>query len=93
MLRSWATPQFLSDREQRYLPRGKTHIIRQNPRIQWHSLAEYHVPVNADMVNRIAVKGIREAGLLGAAAAVANAVYQTTGKRVRDIPITIDKLL
>ena len=72
-----------------------------------HSLAEYHVPVNADIheidvvfvheedavVSPIGVKGIGEVGLLGVAAAVANAVYHATGKRVRDMPITLDKLL
>ena len=72
-----------------------------------HSLAEYHVPVNADIhdidvvfvheedaiVNPIGVKGLGEVGLLGVAAAVANAIYHATGKRVRDLPITIDKLL
>ena len=107
MLRSWVAPQCLSDRAQLYPPFGKTHIIRQNPRIQWHGLAEYHVPVNADIhdievvfvhedddvANPIGVKGIGEVGLLGVAAAVANAVYHATGKRVRDMPITIDKLL
>ena len=72
-----------------------------------HSLAEYHVPVNADIhdidvvfvheeddvVNPLGVKGIGEVGLLGVAAAISNAVYHATGKRVRDMPITIDKLL
>lgn len=70
------------------------------------SLAEYHVPVNAD-VPRIDVifndipddhtplgaHGIGEIGITGAAAAVANAVFNATGKRVRDLPITLDKLL
>ncbi len=70
-------------------------------------LAEYHVPVNADVpaidvvfidehdpyVNPIGVKGIGEIGITGAAAAIANAVYHATGKRIRDLPITLDKLL
>ena len=43
--------------------------------------------------NPIGVKGIGEIGIVGVAAAVANAVYHATGKRVRDLPITIDKLL
>jgi xanthine dehydrogenase YagR molybdenum-binding subunit len=70
-------------------------------------LAEYHVPVNADVgtldvtfideddphVNPIGVKGIGEVGITGVAAAVANAVYNATGVRVRDLPITLDKVL
>jgi xanthine dehydrogenase YagR molybdenum-binding subunit len=72
-----------------------------------HNFAEYHVPVNADIhdidvifvdeeddvVNPLGVKGIGEVGMLGVAAAVANAIHHATGKRVRDLPITIDKLL
>ncbi len=70
-------------------------------------LADYHVPVNADIpdidvifvpehdpyVNHIGVKGIGEIGITGATAAIANAVYHATGTRVRDLPITLDKLL
>jgi xanthine dehydrogenase YagR molybdenum-binding subunit len=70
-------------------------------------LGEYLVPVNADIpeidvilvderdphVNSIGVKGIGEIGTTGVAAAVANAVYHATGIRVRDLPITLDKLL
>jgi xanthine dehydrogenase YagR molybdenum-binding subunit len=44
-------------------------------------------------VNPIGVKGVGEIGITGAAAAIANAVYHATGKRVRDLPITLDKLL
>jgi xanthine dehydrogenase YagR molybdenum-binding subunit len=72
-----------------------------------HSLAEYHVPVNADIdnievifvdepdaeVTPLGVKGLGEIGIVGTAAAVANAIYHATGKRVRNLPITIDKLL
>ena len=72
-----------------------------------NNLAEYHVPVNADIghmeafwidekddhVNPLGAKGIGEIGITGAAAAVANAVFHATGKRVRDLPITLDKLL
>lgn len=72
-----------------------------------HDLAGYHVPVHADMpeievlfveehdtvVNPLGVKGVGEIGLVGVAAAIANAVYHATGKRVRDLPITMDKLL
>ncbi|MGF1495133.1 MAG: xanthine dehydrogenase family protein molybdopterin-binding subunit [Microcoleaceae cyanobacterium] len=71
------------------------------------NLAEYHVPVNADIpeieiciideedphVNPIGTKGIGEIGITGVAAAVANAVYHATGKRIRELPITLDKLL
>ena len=72
-----------------------------------HNFAEYHVPVNADIrdidvifvdehddkVSPLGVKGLGEIGIVGTAAAVANAVWHATGKRVRDLPITIDKLL
>jgi xanthine dehydrogenase YagR molybdenum-binding subunit len=71
------------------------------------NLAEYHVPVNADIqdidvqivdeddphVNPLGAKGIGEIGITGVGAAIANAVYHATGKRVRDLPITLDKLL
>ena len=71
------------------------------------SLAEYHVPVNADIpaieaffveerddhVNPLGAKGIGEVSYVGVAAAVANAVFHATGKRVRRLPITLDKLL
>jgi xanthine dehydrogenase YagR molybdenum-binding subunit len=70
-------------------------------------LAEYHVPVHADIgqldvtfvdevdpyVNPIGVKGIGEIGITGVAAAVANSIYNATGVRVRELPITLDKLL
>ena len=72
-----------------------------------HDLAEYHVPANADIpqmdvhfvderdihANPIHAKGIGELGISGAGAAVANAVYNATGIRVREFPITLDKLL
>ena len=71
------------------------------------SLGEYHVPVNADIpeieaffieehderVNPLGAKGIGEVGLVGVAAAIANAVFHATGKRIRSLPITLDKLL
>ena len=44
-------------------------------------------------VNPMGAKGIGEIGIVGTAAAIANAVYHATGRRVRDLPITIDKLL
>ncbi len=71
------------------------------------NLADYHVPTNADIpqidvefvgepdfdFNPIGARGMGEIGITGIAAAVANAVYHATGKRVRDLPITPDKLL
>jgi xanthine dehydrogenase YagR molybdenum-binding subunit len=76
-------------------------------RFMSHNLADYHVPVNADVhaidvifveekddeINPLGVKGVGEIGIVGVAAAVANAVYHATGKRVRDLPITLDKLM
>jgi xanthine dehydrogenase YagR molybdenum-binding subunit len=75
-------------------------------RIMNANIAEYHVPVNADVqdikvifvdepdatVNPLGIKGVGEIGIVGVAAAIANAVYHATGKRVRDLPITLDKL-
>ena len=75
-------------------------------RIMNANIAEYHVPVNADVhdikvifvdepdeiVNSMGIKGLGEIGIVGVAAAIANAVYHATGKRVRDLPITLDKL-
>jgi xanthine dehydrogenase YagR molybdenum-binding subunit len=72
-----------------------------------HDLGEYHVPVNADIpsidvifveesdsrVNPIGVKGVGEIGVVGTAAAIANAIFHAIGTRVRDLPITVDKLL
>jgi len=72
-----------------------------------HDLAEYHIAVNADVgaveaawideddprVNPLGAKGIGEIGIVGTAAAIANAVYHATGVRVRDLPIRPDKLL
>ncbi len=71
------------------------------------NLADYHVPTNADIpmidvtfvgepdfaFNPIGARGLGEIGTTGIAAAVANAVYHATGKRVRDLPITPDKLI
>ncbi|MCJ2012300.1 xanthine dehydrogenase family protein molybdopterin-binding subunit [Methylobacterium sp. J-076] len=71
-----------------------------------HNLGEYHVPVNADIydidvifvdeedkANPLGVKGLGEIGIVGTAAAIANAVFHATGKRMRHLPITVDKLL
>ena len=76
-------------------------------RFMTHNLADYHVPVNADVhaievlfveekddeINPLGIKGVGEIGIVGTAAAIANAVYHATGKRVRDLPITLDKLM
>jgi xanthine dehydrogenase YagR molybdenum-binding subunit len=72
-----------------------------------HDLAEYHIATNADVgaiaiqwidevdpyVNLVGAKGIGEIGIVGTAAAIANAVYHATGIRVRDLPLSPDKLL
>jgi xanthine dehydrogenase YagR molybdenum-binding subunit len=71
------------------------------------NLADYHVPTNADVpeidvtfvgepdftFNPIGARGMGEIGITGIAAAIANAVYHATGKRIRDLPITPDKLI
>lgn len=72
-----------------------------------HDFAEYHIATNADVgaidvtwideddphLNPMGAKGIGEVGIVGTAAAIANAVYHATGIRIRDLPITLDKLL
>ncbi|QCR21433.1 xanthine dehydrogenase family protein molybdopterin-binding subunit [Pontibacter sp. SGAir0037] len=72
-----------------------------------HDLDKYHVPVNADIhdvevifveekddiVNPIGAKGLGEIGIVSVAPAIANAIFHATGKRVRELPITLDKLL
>jgi len=83
----------------------ETLIDHRIGRIMNANIAEYHVPVNADVhdikvilvdepddSNPLGVKGIGEIAMVGVAAAIANAVYHATGKRVRDLPITLDKL-
>lgn len=85
----------------------ETHLDTRYGQFVNHNLAEYHVPVNADVgnidaffveendpyVNPLGMKGVGEIGIVGSAAAIANAVYHATGKRIRDLPITPDKLL
>jgi xanthine dehydrogenase YagR molybdenum-binding subunit len=85
----------------------ETVIDKRNGRAVNGNLAEYHVPTNADIqgidvqivdeddphVNPLGAKGIGEIGITGVGAAIANAVYHATGKRVRDLPITLDKVM
>jgi xanthine dehydrogenase YagR molybdenum-binding subunit len=84
----------------------ETLIDHKFGRVMNANIAEYHVPVNADVhdievifvdepddiVNPLGIKGLGEIGIVGVPAAVANAIYHATGKRVRDLPITLDKL-
>ena len=72
-----------------------------------HDLATYHITANADVeqieahwvdeddphLNPLGVKGVGEIGIVGSAAAVANAVHHATGVRIRELPIRLDKLL
>ena len=72
-----------------------------------HDLAEYHVPSHADIpaievhfvqevddkTNPLKIKGVGELGICGAGAAVGNAVYNACGIRLRDFPLTLDKVL
>nr|WKN35114.1 xanthine dehydrogenase family protein molybdopterin-binding subunit [Tunicatimonas sp. TK19036] len=76
-------------------------------RIMNHNLAEYHVAVNADIhdidvifveehddiINPLGAKGLGEIGIVGVASAISNAIFHATGKRIRELPITMDKLL
>ena len=84
----------------------ETQFDERTGRIMNPSLAEYHVPVQMDVPQidvmwidepdphaPMGARGIGEIGITGVGAAVANAVYNATGKRVRDLPITLDKLL
>jgi xanthine dehydrogenase YagR molybdenum-binding subunit len=83
----------------------ETLIDHRFGRIMNANIAEYHVPVHADVhdikvlfvdeqdsSNPLGMKGVGEIGIVGVAAAIANAVHHATGKRVRDLPITLDKL-
>ena len=84
-----------------------TEVDHRFGRMTTTNLAEYHIPTNADVhqvdtmfveeddkiVNPLGIKGMGELGMVGIPAAIANAVFHATGKRVRDLPITPDKLL
>ena len=85
----------------------EAHLDPVYGRIANESLGEYHVPVNADIgvvdvtclnipdtkFNPLGARGIGEIGITGTAAAIANAIYNATGKRVREYPITPDKIM
>ncbi|MGI4982049.1 MAG: xanthine dehydrogenase family protein molybdopterin-binding subunit, partial [Janthinobacterium lividum] len=83
-----------------------THFDERTGRVMNPSLAEYHVPVHldvpeidliwseeADPHTPMGARGVGEIGITGVGAAVANAVFNATGKRVRDLPITLDKVM
>ena len=84
----------------------ETMFDERTGRVMNPSLAEYHVPVHLDVPEievmwtgipdphaPMGARGIGEIGITGVGAAVANAIYNATGKRVRDLPLTLDKLL
>jgi xanthine dehydrogenase YagR molybdenum-binding subunit len=84
----------------------ETQFDERNGRVMNPSLADYHVPVHLDVPpidiiwndepdphTPMGGRGIGEIGITGVGAAVANAVFNATGKRIRDLPITLDKLL
>lgn len=84
----------------------ETNFDERTGRIVNASLAEYHVPVQMDVPQidiiytdaadpqaPMGARGIGEIGITGVGAAVANAIFNATGKRIRDLPITLDKLI
>lgn len=85
----------------------ETRTDRASGRFANTNIAEYLVPVNADIpdietisvqtgdriTTKLGVKGIGELPTVGAAAAIANAVYHATAKRIRDLPIRLDKVM
>jgi xanthine dehydrogenase YagR molybdenum-binding subunit len=84
----------------------ETLFDERNGRIMNPSLAEYHVPVHMDVPHidvmwtdipdpraPMGAHGVGEIGITGVGAAVANAIYNACGKRIRNLPITLDKLL
>jgi xanthine dehydrogenase YagR molybdenum-binding subunit len=84
-----------------------TEIDQRAARYVNENLADYLIPVNADVpdvkvliiaeedtrVNPLGIKGIGEVGIVGMNAAIANAVFHATGKRIRDLPIRVEQLL
>ena len=84
----------------------ETEFDERTGRIMNPSLAEYHVPVHLDVPDidviwtdipdpntPMGARGVGEIGITGVAAAVANAIHNATGRRVRELPITLDKLV
>ena len=85
----------------------ETHIDHVLGRFMNHSFAEYHIAVNADIedidvifvdeddriVSRLGAKGVGEIGIVGVAAAICNAIHHATGRRVRGLPMTPDKVM
>ncbi|WKB54703.1 xanthine dehydrogenase family protein molybdopterin-binding subunit [Eleftheria terrae] len=85
----------------------ETHADHRLGRFMNHNLAEYHVAANADIqdidvifvdeddriVSRLGAKGVGEIGIVGVAAAVSNAIYHATGRRLRSTPMTPDKVM
>ena len=85
----------------------ESHLDNNYGRFVNSNLAEYHVPANADIgsidvtvldipdtkFNPLGARGIGEIGITGAAAAVGNAIFNATGKRIRNFPITLDKIM
>ena len=85
----------------------ETHIDHTLGRFMNHSFAEYHIPVNADIeaidvifveeddriVSRLGAKGVGEIGMVGVAAAICNAIHHATGRRIRSLPMTPNKVM
>jgi xanthine dehydrogenase YagR molybdenum-binding subunit len=85
----------------------ETHADHRLGRFMNHNFAEYHIAANADIhdidvifveeddriVSRLGAKGVGEIGLVGVAAAISNAIYHATGRRVRTTPITPEKVM
>jgi xanthine dehydrogenase YagR molybdenum-binding subunit len=85
----------------------KTDIDPHHARYVNDNISEYHIPVNADVrqvdvvmvpeadseVNPLGIKGVGEIGIVGMNAAIANAVWHATGRRIRELPIRIEHLI
>lgn len=84
----------------------ETRFDERTGRVMNPSLAEYHIPVHLDVPEidviwtdipdphaPLGARGIGEIGITGTGAAVANAIYNATGRRIRDLPVTLDRLL